>query len=1064
MPESKYNTVRELEDILFSLHLSILNRPRDELDYVPLGTSMVDLTLCGDEIDITDWSFLDYDSLSDHPFIFFKTKTVTDGQKGNRQPFKPVPRLKDIDTSLFLSLLKTKTNQLYDPSLDINSKAKIDREITKLTDCMADCARKCKVNKPKAKSPVGHDWWSADLESLRQKLRHCLKTSHTNPNVINVANYKPAKAAYQRAIRRSKNESFQNFYSNNMNRDLFGGIKRFSGCHGAPSIPNKLVANGQTITEGSKIINLLADSFFPKEKALSASHKSVVSSLYGALSPTNGEVPAITPEEVNSAISDSKSNSSPGIDGLAADMIKFCHQIIGPWLGKIYNSCFALYYFPDAWKMAKICVLRKAGKDSYNDVKSFRPISLLNVLGKCLEKIIHSRLVWLSNVGGWISDAQHGFVENKSTESAAHDLVSLIESNFNKKVFAGVGFLDISSAFDATWPPSILNALYKKLCPTYIVRIIKSFLEGRSGIILDGNKMHHQKIHIGCPQGSVLSPFLWSILIDHILRSTFPFPYKLIAYADDIAIISWDRDTKKSVANLQLMCNSIVKLFKEILLDINAQKTTMIIFTRSRSSLPCLALTIHNIEITPSNSIKFLGLEIDHKLNWRKHIDNKCTTTKTLIHGIRRYLSLTWGLDTLKLIKLYDTTVIPAFLYGCSVWAGALKSKALTKKLRSIQRTFLRYITRSFKSVSTAALITLSNSLPIDLKVLEITCNRYFMYKPTFAPSSKLAINWVLGKVGPIPDVERPRRFLSPSHPPWSTTKNFILHPFQRNVNIPSTTPCSAAVVFADASKIKSDIGFSSICSTSEGIAWTHQEKLPDHTSIFRAESIAINQSIRLVRERILSKDISCILLFSDSQAALTASASNAKSCSISADTHRLLLESPRPIHLYWSPGHAGNEGNERADTLAKEAAANQTIPTRTVPHEKKTLLSAVKIILQEKWEEEWQSSDQDRQTKMFFPSASDAKVLQNSFIHHELTQILTGHSALNGHLHKIGIASSPSCAAAAWREKQSNISYSTVPCSPTKERLFPPPHPAWAYLFLRLSAPSQNTRSCGNL
>ncbi len=83
-------------------------------------------------------------------------------------------------------------------------------------------------------------------------------------------------------------------------------------------------------------------------------------------------------------------------------------------------------------------------------------------------------------------NAEHGFVENKSTESAAHDLVSLIESNFNKKLFTAVGFFDISSAFDVTWPPSILNSLYKNSCPTYIVKMIKSFLEDRVSIILDG--------------------------------------------------------------------------------------------------------------------------------------------------------------------------------------------------------------------------------------------------------------------------------------------------------------------------------------------------------------------------------------------------------------------------------------------------------------------------------------------------------------------------------------------------------------------------------------------------
>ena len=58
---------RELEDLLLTLPLSILNRPSNELDFLPIRTSMVDLILCGDIIDVSDWGFLDYDSLSDYP-------------------------------------------------------------------------------------------------------------------------------------------------------------------------------------------------------------------------------------------------------------------------------------------------------------------------------------------------------------------------------------------------------------------------------------------------------------------------------------------------------------------------------------------------------------------------------------------------------------------------------------------------------------------------------------------------------------------------------------------------------------------------------------------------------------------------------------------------------------------------------------------------------------------------------------------------------------------------------------------------------------------------------------
>ena len=70
---------RELEDLLLTLPLSILNRPSNELDFLPIRTPMVDLTLCGDIIDVSDWGFLDYDSLSDHPLNHLSSELMVRG-------------------------------------------------------------------------------------------------------------------------------------------------------------------------------------------------------------------------------------------------------------------------------------------------------------------------------------------------------------------------------------------------------------------------------------------------------------------------------------------------------------------------------------------------------------------------------------------------------------------------------------------------------------------------------------------------------------------------------------------------------------------------------------------------------------------------------------------------------------------------------------------------------------------------------------------------------------------------------------------------------------------------
>ena len=134
-------------------------------------------------------------------------------------------------------------------------------------------------------------------------------------------------------------------------------------------------------------------------------------------------------------------------------------------------------------EVAKVTVLKKPNKDSYKNVKSFRPISVLNSLAKILEKILYGRLSWLSEKYNWFGKNQHGFRPGLSTETAMHELTNTVEGNFNKKIFTTVAFLDVSGAFDYTWPIAVLAALSKKKCPLYLLQIIESLFYNRTAIL-----------------------------------------------------------------------------------------------------------------------------------------------------------------------------------------------------------------------------------------------------------------------------------------------------------------------------------------------------------------------------------------------------------------------------------------------------------------------------------------------------------------------------------------------------------------------------------------------------
>jgi hypothetical protein len=137
----------------------------------------------------------------------------------------------------------------------------------------------------------------------------------------------------------------------------------------------------------------------------------------------------VTLSELKNCVFSLKNKAAPGNDGVGLDIIQAAYSILSHILLKVYNKCFELNHYPKVRKIAKVTVLKKPNKPSYKDAKSFRPISVLNSLGKIFEKIIHDRLTWIGEKQEWFGNNQHGFCEGKSTETAMHTLANIVEEN-----------------------------------------------------------------------------------------------------------------------------------------------------------------------------------------------------------------------------------------------------------------------------------------------------------------------------------------------------------------------------------------------------------------------------------------------------------------------------------------------------------------------------------------------------------------------------------------------------------------------------------------------------------
>lgn len=213
---------------------------------------------------------------------------------------------------------------------------------------------------------------------------------------------------------------------------------------------------------------------------------------------------------------------APGPDGIPARLLALAATEMEPRMRGLFDQCLSVGRFPQLWKTGQLCLLRKNGRPP-DSPSAYRPIILLDEIGKTFERIVSSRLIQhLAEVGG-LSDAQFGFRTGRSTIDALSILRKTTEQAAQQKEGVLALSFDIKNAFNSLPHCVILEALRYFGVPLYLQTLLKSYLEDRE--ILYRNKTGDIRRHIvesGVPQGSVLGPLLWNIGYDWVLRGHLP--------------------------------------------------------------------------------------------------------------------------------------------------------------------------------------------------------------------------------------------------------------------------------------------------------------------------------------------------------------------------------------------------------------------------------------------------------------------------------------------------------------------------------------------------------------
>jgi len=216
------------------------------------------------------------------------------------------------------------------------------------------------------------------------------------------------------------------------------------------------------------------------------------------------------PEEFSAALRRLKPGKSPGLDSIFPEFILHAESALKSWFCDFLNSCMRQLKIPKILRRALVVAIPKPEKP-LGDPKSCRPISLLCVPFKILERLIYARVETIADP--WLPQEQAGFRHGRSAVDHVALWTQDIEDRFTAKQKAGAVFVDLTAAYDTVWHRGLTCKMLRLLPDRHMVHMIMEMVSNRSFTLTTGNSQRSRlrRLKNGVPQGSVMVPLLFNI-------------------------------------------------------------------------------------------------------------------------------------------------------------------------------------------------------------------------------------------------------------------------------------------------------------------------------------------------------------------------------------------------------------------------------------------------------------------------------------------------------------------------------------------------------------------------
>ena len=539
-----------------------------------------------------------------------------------------------------------------------------------------------------SKKIIREPWVTKGIVNCVRKCKRLYSKSLNTNMIQDRTKYVEYRNVLNKAKRNAKCMYYNNFFVEN-----YGNVKKswkmlnklIGRSNDKSCIPDCILHNGNKISDVNEMSENYNLFFGTIGKCYAEKIPKAVKSFkdyLGTKCPTEIEFKETTPLTIAKIIKSLPNKKSSGHDEINNVLVKrICNGICAP-LSMIVNKSMSEGKVPDTLKKAIVIPLYKGGDKKF--ITNYRPISLLPVFSKVLEKVIYEQVYDHMMVTEQLSEFQFGFREKHSCEDCILYLLSKLCRSEKQHTMSL--FLDTSKAFDSIPQKILLEKLDHYGIRNMGLKWFRDYFKNRTQHVKI-NKVVSSEINLeyGIGQGSILGPLVFLITINDIFKVC---KYSnLIGFADDVTMFHQYHNAVTLGARIKSDLRRLIDWFRSNKLTLNLDKSSLMVFSNTKFN-GFNQISIDNVVIKRVSKCKLLGVIIDENLKWHQHVENlnmKMSSGRYAINSTKNYLP-----SFIKL-RIYHSFVSSHLQYCIKVW-GPMLTNGMVNKLQTAQNNCIRSI------------------------------------------------------------------------------------------------------------------------------------------------------------------------------------------------------------------------------------------------------------------------------------------------------------------------------------------------------------------------------------